>query len=80
MHRGEAKRFLMQPYRALFAVTHRNESRTGFEIARARKTLILRRKRVFIFSDVKGIPRPNRFYAALSSPCFPSVLNETRMG
>lgn len=53
MH-GADQRFPMTPYRALFAVTHRNESRTGCASLCARKALILCGKSAAFFSDVIG--------------------------
>ena len=57
--RSASQRFPMAPYRALFTVTHRNESRTGRAKCVALKILILRRKSAFFFSDVIRVPAAN---------------------
>lgn len=54
--RGDDQRFPMTPYRALFAVTHRNESGTGRANRDMHKTLILCEKSANFLSDVKRVP------------------------
>ena len=54
--RDADQRFPMTPYRALFAVTHRNESGTGRANHGTHKTLILRGKSAKFFSDVMWVP------------------------
>lgn len=54
--RGADQRFPMQPYRVLFAVTHRNESGTGFKNHDAFKILILRDKTHVSFAHIMRIP------------------------
>lgn len=63
----------MTPYRALFAVTHRNESGTGRADRDTHKTLILREKSATFLSNVIHVPRT-------ASPTQRSRTNETRMG
>lgn len=57
--RDADQRFPMPPYRALYAVTHRNESGTGHANYGTHKTLILRGKSANFFSDIIAIPTAN---------------------
>jgi hypothetical protein len=65
--RSADQRFPMAPYHALFAVTHRNESRTGHGKSRTHKVLILRGKSAAFLSNViggrmpSGLPKPDSF-------------------
>lgn len=54
--RGADQRFPMTPFRALFTVTHRNESGTGRANRDNHKTLILCKKSATFFSNVIGVP------------------------
>ena len=71
--RGADQCFPMMPYRALFTVTHRNESGTGCQFALIHKILILRGKSAIFLSDIIHVPR-------IASPTQRSRTNETRMG